>query len=95
MVEQTLLCILKFLEKKCLKIDTRHVNYLEPSKFITGAENDKEQVRYVNHNKKGKAFNKFLAVRKQTLIGERIFSIPSLIDKSNKLKDSFYKSVTN
>ena len=33
----------------------------------------------------------FLAVRKQTLIDEPIFSIVSLIDKSNKFEDSYYK----
>lgn len=41
--------------------------------------------------KKDKAFNRFFAIRKQTLIGEIFFPIFSLINKSNKMKDSFYK----
>ena len=38
--------------KKCLLIDIRHIKNLGPSKFRTGAENDKEQVCCFNYNKK-------------------------------------------
>ena len=72
-------------------IDIRHINNLGPSKFRTGARNDKEQVCYFNCNKKGRAFNRFLAVRKQTSTGEIIFVVVSLIDRSNKFEDSYYK----
>ena len=78
-------------EKKCLTIDIRHANNLRPSKFRTGAENEKEQICYFNYNKKDRAFNIFLAVRKQTLTGEIIFSIVNLVDKSNKFEYSYYK----
>ena len=37
-------------EKQCLTIGTRDVNKLRPSKFRTGAENDKERVFYFNYN---------------------------------------------
>ena len=43
----------------------RHVNNVGPAKFRTGPEIDKEQVCYYNHNKKYRAFNRFLAIRKQ------------------------------
>ena len=46
---------------------------------------------YYNYNKKDRAFNRFLVVRKQTSTGKIIFSIVNLIDKSNKFEDSFYK----
>ena len=69
----------------------RHVNDLGPSKFRTGAENNKEQVCYYNYNKKDRVFNRFLAVRKQTSTYARIFSIVNLIDKSNKYKDIHFK----
>ena len=38
-----------------------------------------------------KAFNRFLAVTKETSTGEIIFSIVSLIGKSNKFEDIYYK----
>ena len=34
-----------------LTIDLMHVNNLGPSKFRTGAENDKEQICYFNYNR--------------------------------------------
>ena len=91
MVEQTILWDSKFSWKFFLAIGKRHVNNLGPSKFGTGAENDKEQVCYFNYKKKDRTFNRFLAVRKQTSAGEIIFSIVNLIDKSNKFEDSYYK----
>ena len=72
-------------------IDIRHINNLEISKFRTGAKYDKEQVCYFNHNRKNRAFNRFLAAAKQTAIGKINFSIVSLIDKSNKFEGSYYK----
>ena len=78
-------------EKKCLTIDIKHVNNLGPSKCRTGAENDKEQICYSNYNKEDRAFNRFLAVRKQTSTGKIIFSVVNLIDKSNKFENSCYK----
>ena len=68
----------------------RHVNSLGPPKFRAGAKNDKQQICNYNYNKKDMMFNRFLAIRKQTLTGEIIFSIVNLIDKSNKTKDIYY-----
>ena len=73
-------------EKKCLAIDMRHANSLWPLKSGTGAENNKEKICYYNYNKKDRMFNRFLSIRKQTMTGERIFSIVNFIDKSNKTK---------
>ena len=78
-------------KKKCLTIDTSDVNNLAPSKFRTGAENDHQQIRYFNHNKKDKIFNRLLAVRKETSADEIIFSIVNLTDKSNNLENVYYK----
>ena len=69
-------------KKQCLRIDTRHVNHLRPAKFRTGAENDKQNDR---------AFNGFLAVRKQTSTDAIVFSIVSLINKSNNHEDTYFK----
>ena len=69
----------------------RHVKDLGPSKFRTGAKNNKEQVCYYNFNKKDRAFHNFLAVRKQTWTDALIFFIVNLIDKSNKYKDTYFK----
>ena len=69
----------------------RHVNNLGPSKLRTGAKNHKEQTCYFNYNKKDRAFNRFLAVRKETSTNKIIFSIVSLIDKSNRFEDNYYK----
>ena len=69
----------------------RHVNNSGLSKFRTGAKNDKQKICYFSYNKKDRAFNRFLAVGKQTSTGEIIFSIVYLIDKSNKFEDSYYK----
>ena len=55
-------------KKQCLTIDARDVNKLGPSKFRTGAEDDKEQVCYFNYNKKDRVFSRFLAVGKEHLI---------------------------
>ena len=56
----------------------RHVNNLGPRKFRTGKKNDKKQVCYYKDNKKDRAFNRVLAVRKQTLTDAIIFSIANL-----------------
>ena len=77
-------------EKKCLAIDIRHVNNLGSSKLRTGVKNDKEQTCYFNYNKKDKAFNRILAVRKETS-ANNFFFIVSLIDKSNSFEDIYYK----
>ena len=69
----------------------RHVKDLGPSKFRTGAKNNKEQVCYYNFNKKDRAFHNFLAVRKQTWTDAIIFFIVNLIDKSSKYKDTYFK----
>ena len=74
-----------------MTIDIRHVNNLGSSKFRTSAQNDKEQTCYFNYNKKDRAFNRFLAVRKETSANKIIFSIVSLIDKSNRFEDNYYK----
>ena len=74
-----------------MTIDIRHVNNLGPTEFRTGAKNDKEQVCYFNCNEKHRAVNRFFAVREKTSADEIIFSIVSLIDKSNKFEDSHYK----
>ena len=66
-------------------MDIRHINNLGLSKFRTGDENGKEQVSYFNSNKKVR----FLAVRKQTSTGKVIFSMVSLIDKSNKFENNY------
>ena len=52
-------------KKQCLTIDLKHANDLGPSKFRTGAKNNKEQVCDYN----------FLAVRKETSTDAIIFSI--------------------
>ena len=69
----------------------RNENDLEPEKFRTEAEIDKEQVCYYNYNKKDRAFNRFLAVRKQTSTDAIIFSIVNLTDKSNNHEDNYFK----
>ena len=74
-----------------MTIDIRQVNNLGSSKCRTGAQNDKEQTCYFNYNKKDRAFSRFLAVRKETSANKMIFSIVSLIDKSNRLEDNYYK----
>ena len=74
-----------------MTIDTRDVNNLGPSKFRTGAKNDQRQICYFNRNEKDKLFNRFLAIRKETSADAIIFSIVNIIDKSNKLKNVYYK----
>ena len=73
----------------------RPLNNLGPSKFRTGAKNDKEQICYFNYNKKDRTFNRFLAVKKQASAGEIIFSIVKNIFvnkwKLNEFGDSYYK----
>ena len=91
MAEQALLWDTKFFWKKCLTIDIRQVNNLEPSKYRIGAENVNEQTCYFYYNKKDRAFNRFLVVRKETSANEIAFSILNLIDKSNRFKDINYK----
>ena len=72
-----------------MTIHIRYVNNLGLSKFKTGAKDGKEQACYFNYNKKDRAFNKYLAVRKETSANEIIFSIFSLIDKSNRFEDNY------
>ena len=63
-------------KKQCLTIHTRDVNKLGPAKFRTQTDKNIKQICYYNRNKKDKPFNSFLAIRKQTLTGEKtIFSI--------------------
>ena len=63
-------------KKQCLTIDTGEANDLGPAKFRTQADNNSELICYNNRNKKDKTFNSFLALRKQTLTGDKIiFSI--------------------
>ena len=73
-----------------MTIHIRYVNNLGLSKFKTGAKDGKEQACYFNYNKKDRAFNKYLAVRKETSANEIIFSIFSLIDKSNRFEDNYH-----
>ena len=44
-----------------------------------------------SQRQKDRAFNRFLAVRIETSANEIVLSIVSLIDKSNKFKNSYYK----
>ena len=75
-----------------MTIDTRNVKDLGPARFRTGADNNNEQACYYNQDKKDKAFNCFLALRKQTSTTNKIaFSIVNLIDRSNKKKDIHFK----
>ena len=72
-------------KKECLTIDSGDVNDLGPAKFRTGADNNNELVFYYNRNKKGKAFNCFLPLKKQASTANKIiFSIVNLKDRSNK-----------
>ena len=61
------------------------------SKFRTGVKNDKEQTCYFNYSKKDGAFNRILAIRKETPANKIFFSIVNLIDKSNNFEDICYK----
>ena len=72
-------------------MDMRHLIDLGPAKFSTGARNGKEQLCYYNYNKKDRAINCFLVIRKQTSTDAIVFSIVNLIDKSNKHKDIYFK----
>ena len=75
-----------------MAIDTRNVNDLGAAKFRTQAENKREQICYYNQNKKGKSFNPFLAVRKQTSQAKDIiFSIVSLIEKTNRNRNIYFE----
>ena len=74
-----------------MTINIRHVNNLGLIKLRTGAKNHKGQTCYFNYNKKDRAFNRFLAVRKETSSNKIIFFIFSLIDKSNRFEDNYYK----
>ena len=82
-------------KKQCLTIDTREVNGLRATKFITQADNNKGQICYYNKIKRDKNFNCFLAVRKQTSSSaDIIFSIVNLIDKTNK-NDNIYFEINS
>ena len=62
--------------KQYLTTDTRDANDLGPAICRTQADNNSEQICYYNRNKVDKTFNSFLAIRKQTLTGDKtIFSI--------------------
>ena len=51
---------------------------------------------FYNRNKKGKSFNCFLAVRKQTSKTDQIFfSIVNLIDKTKRNNDNIYFEINN
>ena len=50
-------------EKKCLTIDTRDVNDLDPGKFRTSAENNLEQNFYFNRNNADARFKSYVAKR--------------------------------
>ena len=50
----------------------RHVNSLGPSNFRIGAENGKEKIYHYKYNRKRRAFNRILVVRKQTSNSEII-----------------------
>ena len=90
MAKQSLLSDFKLFCKTCLTIDIRDVNKLGLSKFRTGAENDREQTCYFNHNKKDRVFNRFLAIRKKAPDSEIVLSIVNLTNKSNKSEDKYY-----
>ena len=67
-------------KKQCLTIDTRDVKDLGPARSRTQADNNMEQIFYYKRNKKGKTFNCFLALRKETSTTDKIiFSITNLI----------------
>ena len=71
------------------------MNDLGPAKFRNQAENNSEKICYYNWNKKDKTFNSFLAVRKQTLTGDKIiFSIVKITYKTNK-NDSIYTDISD
>ena len=79
-------------DKQCLTIDTRDINNLRPAKFRTQTDNNREQLCYYNRNKKDKSFNSFLAVRKQISEANKIiFSIVSLIDKTNRNNNTYFE----
>ena len=78
--------------KQCLTIDTRDINDLGPAKVRTEADNNKEQICYYKRNKKDTSFNSFLALRKKTSsVGEIIFSIVNIIDKTNKNNNIYFE----
>ena len=52
-------------EKKCLTIDTRDVNELDPGKFRTSADNEEIQNCYFNRKKSDTHFTSFVANRIQ------------------------------
>ena len=79
-------------KRQCLTIDIRDINDLGLSRFRNQADNNQEQICYYNRNKRGKTFNCFLALRKQTSATDKIiFSIENLIDKANKKEDIYFE----
>ena len=81
--------------KQCLTVDTRDANNLGPAKFRIQANNNRQQICYYNQNKRGKSFNSFLAVRKQTsATSKTIFSVVNLIDKTNR-NDNIYFEIND
>ena len=81
--------------KQCLTIETRDINDLEPAKFRTQADSNKEQICYYNRSKRDNNFNSFLAVRKQTSSAtEIIFPIVNIIDKTNR-NNAIYSDIND
>lgn len=78
------------MEKQCLAIDTRYVNNLGSGKFRTRTDSNQEKMCYYNRNKRDTNFHCFQQLEnKHCKIGDIIFSITKLIDKTNKNKDIY------
>ena len=78
-----------------LAIDTRELNESGPAKFRTQADGNSQKICYYDGNKRGKTFNSFLAIRKQTLTGEKTnFSIEKRIENTTK-KNTIYTDIGN
>ena len=74
-------------ENKCLTIDTREVNELDPGKFRASADDGEEQTCYFNRNKSDTHFSCFIAKRIQnvpTTITFSIVNVKSDFDFVNK-----------
>lgn len=73
------------------KIFTKNI---EPSKYRTSVESDKQQICCYNQNKKDKLFNKFSPVRKQSAGDSIIFEIENIFEETIH-SDINYCKVTN
>ena len=81
--------------KQQVTIDTRDINDIEPAKFWTQVDSNKEQICYYNRSKRDNNFNSFLSVRKQTSsTTEIIFSIVNIIDKTNR-NNAIYSDIND